>query len=141
MKRLFLMVIAGLLILGLGATVYARAPQWRGSSWADGMCWKGSDLKNLDIEKVKKFQKETLALRDELQIKKLELRAEYAKETPDLDRIAELRKEIVDLQTRIQKTAQKYDLVGYGPGCGMAGGGMHHRGPMVCGCQGMAQKE
>lgn len=127
MKRVILITLSVLLILGLGASVYARGP------WGYGG-WDYSDMSGVDIEKVKKFQKETLSLRDELHIKKLELRQEYDKEKPDLDRIAQLRKEIIDLQTRIQKIASSYGLPAMGPGgCGKMG-----RGPMFgprCGCQ------
>lgn len=127
MKRLILIALAAILILGIGATVYARGP-WAHGGWD---CW---DMNGVDIEKVKKFQKETLNLRDELHIKKLELRQEYDKEKPDLDRIAQLRKEIIDLQTRIQKIASRYGLPAMCPGCGRMG-----RGPMMggmrCGCQ------
>jgi|GEM_PF-947009 len=128
MKKIGLLVLAGLLLLGLGATVYARGP------WAGGMCGD-FDMKDVDIEKVKQFQKETLSFRDELHIKRLELRAEYGKDRPDLDRIAQLRKDIIDLQTKIQKIATKYNLPAWG-GCGMQGGAMHHgRGMgMRCGC-------
>ncbi len=128
MKKIGLIVLAGLLLLGLGATVYARGP------WAGGM--RGDfDMKGVDIEKIKQFQKETLSLRDELHIKKLELRAEYGKDKPDLERIAQIRKDIIDLQTKIQKIATKYNLPAWG-GWGMQGGAMHHgRGMgMRCGC-------
>jgi hypothetical protein len=54
--------------------------------------------------------KETLSLRDELVTKQLELRQEYNKETTDADRIAELRKDMIDIQTKIQKVAEKYDI-------------------------------
>ncbi|MFN3396500.1 MAG: hypothetical protein ACK4Z9_06880 [Thermodesulfovibrionales bacterium] len=127
MKRLILIALSAILILGIGATVYARGP------WGDGG-WACMDMSGLDIEKVKKFQKETLNLRDELHIKKLELRQEYDKEKPDLDRIAQLRKEIIDLQTRIQKIASSNGLPAMGPGCGRMGRG-HMMGGMRHGCQ------
>ncbi len=126
MKRSILIALTAILILAVGATVYARGP------WGYGG-WDYMDMSGVDIEKVKKFQKETLSLRDELHIKKLELGQEYNKEKPDLDRIAQLRKEIIDLQTRIQKIASSYGLPTVGPGgCGRMG-----RGSMMgvrCGC-------
>lgn len=128
MKRLTLIALAAILILGLGASVYARGP------WGYGG-WDYRDMSEVDIEKVKKFQKETLSLRDELHIKKFELRQEYDKDKPDLDRIAQLKKEIIDLQTRIQKIASSYGL----PAKGLGGCGRMGRGPMMgllgCGCQ------
>lgn len=127
MRRLILIALAAILILGIGATVYARGP------WGYGG-WDCMDMSGADIEKVKKFQKETLSLRDELHIKKLELRQEYDKEKPDLDRIAQLRKEIIDLQTKIQKIASSYGLPAMGRGYGRMGRGPM-MGPMGCGCQ------
>ncbi|MCX7793450.1 MAG: periplasmic heavy metal sensor [Thermodesulfovibrionales bacterium] len=125
MKKLIFLVLAVILLSGLGATVYA--------GWGHGG-WDWMDIKGVDIEKVKKFQKETLSLRDELHIKKLELRQEYEKDKPDLDRIAQLRKEIIDLQTKIQKIASSYGLPAGGPGgCGRMGRGF--TGGMRCGCQ------
>jgi zinc resistance-associated protein len=95
----------------------------------------GAD-RNVNVENLKKFQKETLSLRDDLITKQAELDNEYDKTTPDTARIAELRKQIVDIQTTIQKAAEKNGLPawGHGPGRG------HHMGPGMmygggsCGC-------
>ena len=65
---------------------------------------------NADLETVKKFQKETLPLRDELITKRLEIRKEISKPKPDRDRIASLRKDIIDIQTEIQKKADDAGL-------------------------------
>lgn len=59
-----------------------------------------------DIEKAKKFQQETLPLRDEMISKKLEIRKEYQKETPDIDKIAQLKKDIIDIKTKIHRVAK-----------------------------------
>lgn len=69
-----------------------------------------SACQNLDVEKVKQFQKETQSQRDEMMIKKLELKKEYGKETPDDERISTLKQEIRDLKVSIQKAADKYDV-------------------------------
>lgn len=100
-------------------------------AWWDDM-WQGAD-----IEQVKKFQKETLTLRDELITKRLELRKEFESEKPDLKKIAQLRKDIIDIQTKIQEVATKYNLPFSGYGMrhgkrhGMMGCGI---GMMGCGC-------
>jgi hypothetical protein len=93
---------------------------------------------NTNIENLKKFQKETLGLRDELITKRTELSNEYNKETPDTARIGELQKQIVDLQTKIQKTAEKNGLSawgqgrGYGRAYGMGPGMMYGNGQYGC---------
>lgn len=65
---------------------------------------------NLDVEKVKQFQKETQGQRDEMMTKKLELKKEYGKEAPDDKRISTLKQEIRDLKVSIQQVADKYDV-------------------------------
>jgi hypothetical protein len=92
-------------------------------------------------------------LRDEMMAKRLEVRNEFSKEKPDQNRIATLEKEMIDLRTKIQESAQKNGLPnwdqgrmmgrgghgqGYGPGCGGYGrgngpgyGGGYGRGRMM----------
>lgn len=95
-----LILIAGLVIV---SAVYAHFP---GGGF--GTCF--SQFGDIDIETVKKFQKETLPMRDELITKRLELRKEYSKENPDRDRIASLRKEIIDIRTKILKKSDEAGL-------------------------------
>ncbi len=64
----------------------------------------------VNMENLKKFQKETLSLRDELIANRAELANEYAKSAPDATRVADLRKHMIDTQTKIQKAAEKYGL-------------------------------
>ncbi len=115
-KRLMVLLVAVLTLLLSGIAL-----AW----WGD--MWEGAD-----VEKVKKFQKETLSLRDELITKRLELRKEFESEKPDWQRIAQLRKDIIDIQTKIQEIATKYDLpFDYG----MKGGKKHRmRHGMMGGC-------
>lgn len=82
--------------------------------------WYGNQP--VDVNKFKAFQKETLPLRDELMAKRMEIGNEYAKETPDQNRVAALRKEVIDLQTKIHGVAQRHGLPAWGPGP-MAGRG------------------
>lgn len=62
---------------------------------------------NVDIEKVKQFQKATISIRDELVIKRLELRKGFKQPTPNSDRISKLKREIRDLRVRIKEAANK----------------------------------
>jgi len=84
-------------------------------------------------ESMAKFQKETLSLRDELITKRLELNQEYDKDTPDADRIAQLRKDMIDVETKIQKVADKYDIGSAGRGQGRRSRGGNNRGYADCG--------
>ncbi len=119
-----LILIVGLLLV---SAVYAQFPD------------KGYGLKqfsNADIEKVKKFQRETLPLRDELIAKKLEIRQEYGKENPNRERIAALEKEIIDIRAKIHQKAdelglpaQKVGRMGHG---NMSGRGLKGEGCRPC---------
>ena len=79
---------------------------------------------------VKKFQKETLSLRDDLGAKQADLQEEYDKPEPDAARIASLRKDIVDIEARIQIAADKYAVRSWGRGYGRGMGYGYGRGPM-----------
>jgi hypothetical protein len=101
-----LVLIAGLLLV---TVVYAHFP--------DGE--KAAGFENINIESVKKFQQETLPLRDMLMVKKLELRQEYKEEKPDREKIAEIKKEIIDIRTKIEIKADEAGLpawIGQGKG-------------------------
>ncbi|MGB9716062.1 MAG: hypothetical protein ACPL1G_06625 [Thermodesulfovibrionales bacterium] len=93
-----LLVILGIIITGV---VYAQG--YRGQDFF-------ANCQNIDIENMKKFQSETLNLRDELAIKRLELRNECLKQDPDNDRMEKLRKEIRELKTKIREVADKYEV-------------------------------
>ncbi len=129
-------VMAGLLIAG-------GAFAWMGGC---GMkCFSG------DVEQMKKFQKDTLSVREEIMTKRIELRAEYQKTTPDQDRVTALQKEVADLQAKMRDAATKAGLTvncpmgggmtGHGKmGCGKMGHGMMGKGMMGCGCGMMGQQ-
>ena len=87
---------------------------------------------------MRQYQKETLSLRDELAAKQLDLEAEYDNAQPDPARIASLRKEIVDLEARIQAVAGNYGVRpwGRGHGRGMMYGSYGSGGWSHCGCGG-----
>lgn len=128
-------VIALALVVGLIFTGGAYA-WWGGHGMGYGT--------GTNVETMKKFQKETLNLRDELMTKQMELQNEYNKPVPDTNRIVALKKEIIDLQAKIQTVAEKYGLPAVTPmggqmggmmmGRGMMGGGMTGTGMGMCGC-------
>lgn len=93
-----LLVILGIIIIGV-----VCAQGYRGQKDV-------ANCQNIDIEKVKKFQSETLDLRDELAIKRLELWNECLKRYPDNSRIETLRREIRELKTKIRRVANKYEI-------------------------------
>jgi hypothetical protein len=97
-----------------------------------GNCnWNDGERTEVAPESMAKFQKETLSLRDDMITKRLELSQEYDKDTPDADRIAQLRKDMIDVQTKIQKVADKYDIGQGGQGRRAARGG-NGRGNADC---------
>ncbi|MBE0427527.1 MAG: hypothetical protein IBX72_12905 [Nitrospirae bacterium] len=101
MKKVFVTGLVMVVSLILVSAVYAYFP---------GKGYGFKQFCNADIETVKKFQRETLPLRDELITKRLEIRKEYAKEKPDSERIATLQKEIMDIRTKIQQKAEERGL-------------------------------
>lgn len=111
-------IVAGLLVIA-GT---ALAGTWgRGGGIAQGT--------PVNLEEVKKFQDETTALRNEMMLKKIELRNEYHKQPVDTGKTAKLTEEMTALQTKITAIAASHGLPGTGNGCGMGkgmgmGGGM-----------------
>lgn len=101
--------LAVITFLVLVSAVYAQFPG-RGAGFP---CIQSADA---DIEKVKEFQKETLPLRDEMVVRRLEIRKELQKETPDRDYVAKIRKEMIDIKTQIQKRADEAGLSQCGKG-------------------------
>jgi zinc resistance-associated protein len=131
---LSLAVVAALALSGA-----ASAHMWGDDDWGPGrgrgpgmMYGKGPDSgKPVDIEKFKQFQKETSGLRDEMKVKRLELRNEFLKEKADEERIATLQKEIIDLRTKIHKAADKAGIELPVRGAGRGFGGCDN-GPGGC---------
>ncbi len=106
--------VIGMGLLALASTALAGPWGWRG-----GCATQGTPV---NIESVKKFQDETTALRNEMMIKKMELRNEYLKDSADTTKVAALTKEIGELQTKITAIATSNGLPGPGGGCGMGCG-------------------
>jgi zinc resistance-associated protein len=106
--------VAVLAVLGLLVATAAFAGPWSGERHERGYGYGYGP--GVNSEALKNFQKETLPLRDELLAKRLEIREEYAKETPDLQKLASLKKEMVDLETRITESARKNGIERWGRG-------------------------
>lgn len=126
------------IVAGIAMTVIVLAAAGAYAGW--GGYGPGFAAEGVNVESVKKFQKETLSLRDEVMTKKIELQNEYAKEAPDTNRTATLRKDIIDLQAKIQTVAEKHGLPAAGSGDGPRmgrgmGRGMMAGGPGACGCR------
>lgn len=118
MKRAMTVVVMVAIALFASTAVYAW---WGGYGMGYGT--------GANVETMKKFQKETLSLRDELMTKQLELQNEYGKSVPDTGRIVALKKEIIDLEAKIQGIADKYNMPsGSSMGRGMMGPAMMGRG-------------
>jgi hypothetical protein len=119
MKKRTLVVLGLVLSMSIIVAGSALARQGGGYGMMGGGFERGAGdcyRADVDPETMAKFQKETLSLRDEMITKRLELSQEYDKDTPDADRIAQLRKDMIDVQTKIQKVADKYDIDAAGQG-------------------------
>jgi hypothetical protein len=136
MKKIWLTgLVAVFGIALLGTTVFAQ--RGMGGGMGGGPGYGAATGKPVDVTAFKAFQKETLPTRDEMMVKRVELRNEYLKEKPDQNRIATLQKEMIDLRAKIRTAAEKNGLPAFGPGMGGRGHGMGGRGGMGRGGMGM----
>jgi hypothetical protein len=121
MKKL--MVVALIVVFGALLSTVAVA------AWTKGQ-GPGPDTQ-VDVNAFRNFQKETLPLRDEMAVKRLELRNEFSMSNPDQAKIAALKEEMIALRTQISEAAKKNGLPdrGFGPGYAGRGG----NGPGNCG--------
>jgi zinc resistance-associated protein len=141
MKKIWLAGLAAVFgIALLGTTAFAQRGMGYGMGGGPGYGAAGTGTP-VDVTAFKAFQKETLPLRDEMMVKRVELRNEYLKEKPDQNRIATLQKEMIDLRAKIRTAAEKNGLPAFGQGMGgrgqgmgrgMGGRGMGGRGPGNC---------
>lgn len=117
------MVVALVIVFGALLSTVAVAAWTRGQG-------PGPDSQ-VDVNAFRNFQKETLPLRDEMAVKRLELRNEFNKAEPDEAKIAALKEEMIALRTQISDAAKKNGLPdrGFGPGYAKRGG----NGPGNCG--------
>ncbi len=136
-KTMLITAVAAVALITAGiAFAQAGGGLGPGAGCAYGAGYGGANG-TVNIENLKKFQKETLSLRDELITKRAEIANEYAKQTPDTARITDLRKQMIDIQATIQKAAEKNGLPAWGHGYGrghMGRGMMGGRGAGACPC-------
>lgn len=114
MKKL--MVVALIVVFGALVSTVALA------AWTKGQ-GPGPDAQ-VDVNAFRNFQKETLPLRDEMAVKRLELRNEFSKANPDQAKITALKEEMIAFRTQISEAAKRNGLPdqGFGPGYGKRGG-------------------
>jgi hypothetical protein len=128
-------VVALALVAG---TAFAQMGWGGGPGMGYGRGQYGRVSGTVNVQNLKKFQKETLSLRDDLITKQAELDNEYAKDTPNDARVAELQKQIIDLRATIQQAAAKNGIItggrGFGRGYAMGPGMMYGSGPYGYGC-------
>ncbi|BCS51912.1 hypothetical protein [Geobacter sp. SVR] len=107
-------------VIGVGLLAFAGTAFAGPWGYGGGMVAQGTPV---SVEAVKKFQDETTTLRNEMMLKKVELRNEYLKQPVDAGRVATLTKEMTDLQAKITTIATSNGLPGPGGGgCGMGCG-------------------
>ncbi|UCD82231.1 MAG: periplasmic heavy metal sensor [Desulfobacterales bacterium] len=118
-SRKITLVLAILGIVGFAATSFAG---WGRGSGGGGYCWgQGSgwgqrgggapgyqgNLSDQDIDKLNKerqaFFEDTRDLREKLYQKELELRAEMAKQDPDVNKAVTLQKEVSELEGQLDQ--------------------------------------
>jgi hypothetical protein len=104
MRKGVVAVLAFVAALTFVSAVYAYLPAHSAGKY--GLC----DVKP---GKAGKFHEETLSLRDQLVIKKLEVHREFARRHPDIEKIASIRKEIADIRAKIMKKADGSGLPEY----------------------------
>ncbi len=110
MKKMILggLAIAALLLAGGAASA---------CDWCHGT---GGRIGGGTPAAMKAFHKDTLSLRDELGARQIDLAEEYDREKADPARIAAIRKDIVDIEAKIQAAADKHGVRPWGGGRGHA---------------------
>ena len=118
MKRMSVVVVALGLAVSLFSIAHAGFGNGRGGGCGDCAQQGGAS------DQFRKFQADTIDLRQEMMAKRFEVQRENLKGTPDNARIAALQGEIAAIQTKILDVRSKSGLpVGKGDGeCGQRGG-------------------
>ncbi len=107
MKLWAIGIVLGLSTILLGGMVYAQCCN---GGW--GMNYYNTTAKP---DNIRKFQKDTSSLRDELAVKQVELEQEMNKADYDPLRAASIKKEIIDIEAKIETLAKKSNVYS---GCG-----------------------
>ena len=98
MKKFFTTVTACSLVLAVGGTVFAQ-----GRMGGCNECAQGGQTPQAvgQTEQNRKFQMDTLDLRQEMMLKRFEMQRENLKGTPDAGKIAALKADVNTIQARI----------------------------------------
>lgn len=123
MRKVMIAAVAIMVALLATTAVYA------GWGWG-GWCMTGNG-QTVSTQKIRSFQRETLKTREALMEKQLDLQDELNKDVPDGKRVAALRKDIIELQSQLQASGDKY---GVGNNWGMMNSGSSQRQVMTGGC-------
>ena len=123
-KMSVVMIVLGLVVSMLGV---ANSSYRNGMGGGCGNCAQGG----VTSEQFRKFQADTIDLRQEMMAKRFEMQRENLKATPDNAKIAALQADIKTLQTKIQDVRIQSGLpVGMRDGeCGQRMGGKGMGGP------------
>lgn len=124
MKKILGVIAVAAVLLTAGVAVACDGP-WMGHGPGYMGQYRGDNPAGM-----KKFQQETLSLRDDMAGKQIDLGVEYDKAAPDAGRIAALRKDVADIEAKLQAAADRHGVRGWSRNSGnwMADG----RGG--CGC-------
>jgi len=126
MRRGLVAVVAVAVTFLASTVAYAG---W-GCGWGGNWSMTGSG-QTVSTQKMRSFQKDTLAIRENLMGKQFDLQDELSMEVPDGKRIAALRKEIISLQSQLQAAGDKYGMADWET----AGSSGHHQSAYAgCGC-------
>ncbi len=102
MKKAMLVGVAVLVgLMAAGSAYAANAGSEKGQS---------NTATEINIKTVKKFLKTTSDARNDLVIKRIELVQVLVNDPTNYDKIAEIRKDIIDLKTKVMDTAKKFGL-------------------------------
>jgi Spy/CpxP family protein refolding chaperone len=128
MNKLRIVIIALTLVTVVAGTAMAIGPgtgTGTGPRADAGLCPLTSDQAAQQTQQYAKLQKDILPLKQRMLALRTELMELYAQAKPDWNAISAKKKEIVDVQTEIQKSSTSAGFGGYG--CGMGyGRGMGH---------------
>ena len=123
-------VLGGLVVAAVLLTAgVASACDW---CYGHSAGWQAGSSSGAGAAAMRKLHKETLGLRDDLAARQIDLAEEYDKDSADPARIAAIRKDIVELEAKLQAAADKAGLRHGGWDRGRAM--MANRGSGHCGC-------
>ena len=99
------------MVIGVSGSLYAGCGQNMGGDCSN--CMKSSAMSDAPVAMTdpwRKFQSDTIDLRQEMMIKRFELQRENLKSTQDQNKVVQLKTEIKSLQTKIHEIRAKSQL-------------------------------